>query len=171
MICTTFRSDFHVGWKNQNKHSTLNLSIDALSKWHDLHINHENNFKLQNTFYLSFMKKWKKGKILNHSGLKKNMYVPTTYLVCIYLLNKRHSSKRHKAKILIIRARMTKGKCKKGRRGILNWNIQVWWWCKSNDDIKIVGSLSLGVGVRIVTRRCLNCILIHSRRQVKRCLL
>ena len=40
--------------------------------------------------------------------------------VSYYLLNKLHSSKRHKAKILIIRARMTKGKCKKGRRGILN---------------------------------------------------
>ena len=35
VICTTFRSDFHVGWKNQNKHSTLNLSFDALSKWHE----------------------------------------------------------------------------------------------------------------------------------------
>ena len=34
VICTTFRSDFHVGWKNQNKHSTLNLSFDTLSKWH-----------------------------------------------------------------------------------------------------------------------------------------
>ena len=37
-----------------------------------------------------------------------------------YFLDKLHSSKRHKAKILIIRARMTKGKCIKGRRGILN---------------------------------------------------
>ena len=35
VICTTFRSDFHVGWKNQNKHSTLHASFDALSKWHD----------------------------------------------------------------------------------------------------------------------------------------
>ena len=26
---------FHVGWKNQNKHSTLNLSFDALSKWYE----------------------------------------------------------------------------------------------------------------------------------------
>ena len=34
-ICTTFRSAFRVGWKNQNKHSTLNLSFNALSKWHD----------------------------------------------------------------------------------------------------------------------------------------
>ena len=34
VICTTFRSDFHVGWKNQNKHSTLNSSFDTLSKWH-----------------------------------------------------------------------------------------------------------------------------------------
>ena len=29
---------FHVGWKNQNKHSTLNSSFDALLKWHDPHI-------------------------------------------------------------------------------------------------------------------------------------
>ena len=35
VICTTFRSDFHVSWKNQNKHSTLNSSCDALSKWHE----------------------------------------------------------------------------------------------------------------------------------------
>lgn len=35
VICTTFRSDFHVGWKNQNKHSTLNSSFDTLSKWHE----------------------------------------------------------------------------------------------------------------------------------------
>jgi len=33
VICTTFRSDFRVGWKNQNKHSTLNSPFDALSKW------------------------------------------------------------------------------------------------------------------------------------------
>ena len=33
MIC--IRSDFHVGWKNQNKHSTTNSSFDALSKWHE----------------------------------------------------------------------------------------------------------------------------------------
>ena len=31
-ICTTFRSDICVGRKNQNKHSTLNSSFDALSK-------------------------------------------------------------------------------------------------------------------------------------------
>ena len=36
VICTTFRSAFLVGWKNQNKHSTLNSSFDALSKWHEL---------------------------------------------------------------------------------------------------------------------------------------
>ena len=35
VICTTFRSAFLVGWKNQIKHSTLNLSLDALSKWHE----------------------------------------------------------------------------------------------------------------------------------------
>ena len=32
VICTTFRSDFHVGLKNQNKHSTLNSLFDALYK-------------------------------------------------------------------------------------------------------------------------------------------
>ena len=35
VICTTFRFDFQVGWKNQNKHSTLNSSFDALWKWHE----------------------------------------------------------------------------------------------------------------------------------------
>ena len=35
VICTIFRSDFRVGWKNQNKHSTLNSSFDAQSKWHE----------------------------------------------------------------------------------------------------------------------------------------
>ena len=35
MVCTTFRSDFHVIWKNQNKHSMLNLSFDALAKWRE----------------------------------------------------------------------------------------------------------------------------------------
>ena len=38
MICTTFRFGFHVGWKNQNKHSTLNSSFNALSKWHEPNI-------------------------------------------------------------------------------------------------------------------------------------
>ena len=38
VICATFRSDFHVSWKNQNKHSTLNSSFDALAKWHEPHI-------------------------------------------------------------------------------------------------------------------------------------
>ena len=35
VICTTFRFDFHVSWKNKNKHSTLNSSFDALSQWHE----------------------------------------------------------------------------------------------------------------------------------------
>ena len=38
VICTTFRSDFCDGWKNQNKHSTLNLSFNALPKRHDADI-------------------------------------------------------------------------------------------------------------------------------------
>ena len=38
VICTTFRSDFHVGWKNQDKHSTMNSSFHTLAKWHDPHI-------------------------------------------------------------------------------------------------------------------------------------
>ena len=33
VVCTHFRSDFHVGWKNQNKHSTLNSSFNDLEKW------------------------------------------------------------------------------------------------------------------------------------------
>ena len=39
VICTTFRSDFHVGWKNKNKHSTLNSTFVALAKWHEPHTN------------------------------------------------------------------------------------------------------------------------------------
>ena len=35
VVCTTFRSAFHVGWKNINKHSTLNSSFDALSELHE----------------------------------------------------------------------------------------------------------------------------------------
>ena len=35
VICTTFRSDFHFGWKNQTKHSTLDTSFDPMSKWHE----------------------------------------------------------------------------------------------------------------------------------------
>ena len=38
VVCTTFRSDFHVGWKNHNKHSTFISSFDALAKWHEPHI-------------------------------------------------------------------------------------------------------------------------------------
>ena len=38
VFCTTFRSDFHVDWKNQNKHSTLNSSFDALAKSHELDV-------------------------------------------------------------------------------------------------------------------------------------
>ena len=38
---TSFRSDFNVGWKKIKtniQNSTLNLSLDALLKWHDPHI-------------------------------------------------------------------------------------------------------------------------------------
>ena len=35
VICTMCRCDHSVHWKNQNKHSTLNLSFGALSKWHE----------------------------------------------------------------------------------------------------------------------------------------
>ena len=35
VICTTSRSTFHFGWRNQNIHSTLNSSFDTLSKWHE----------------------------------------------------------------------------------------------------------------------------------------
>ena len=40
VTCTTFTSDICISWKNQNKYSTLNLSFDALSKWHEPDINH-----------------------------------------------------------------------------------------------------------------------------------
>ena len=53
MICTTFRSDFHVGWKNQNKHSTINSSFDALSKWHEPDI----RFNLKN-FEILYQRKF-----------------------------------------------------------------------------------------------------------------
>ena len=39
LICTAFRSAFHASWKNQNKHSTLNSSFDALYIWHEPNIN------------------------------------------------------------------------------------------------------------------------------------
>ena len=39
VICTDFRSNLHVGWKNHNKHSTLNLTFDGLFKWHEPDIN------------------------------------------------------------------------------------------------------------------------------------
>ena len=42
--CTTFSSAFHVGWKNQSKHSTLNSPFDALSKWHEPDINYALSF-------------------------------------------------------------------------------------------------------------------------------
>ena len=41
VICISSRSDFCVGWKNQNKYSTLALSFEALSKWHEPDIIHK----------------------------------------------------------------------------------------------------------------------------------
>ena len=41
VICNSFTSDFDVSWKNIKtniQNSTLNLSFDALLKWHDPHI-------------------------------------------------------------------------------------------------------------------------------------
>ena len=35
VICTIFRPGFYVGWKNQNKNSTLIPSFKVLSKWHE----------------------------------------------------------------------------------------------------------------------------------------
>ena len=35
VICTIFRSAFHVAWNNQNKRSTWDSSFDALSKWQE----------------------------------------------------------------------------------------------------------------------------------------
>ena len=45
VLCTTFRSDFHVCWNNQNKHSTVNLSFNALSYDIKLNIDLEENNK------------------------------------------------------------------------------------------------------------------------------
>ena len=39
VICTTFRFDFHVGWKNQNKHSTLNWTLPNYTHCLDLDLN------------------------------------------------------------------------------------------------------------------------------------
>ena len=52
VICTTFRSAFHVGWKNQNKHSILNSSFDALFKWHEPNIRIAQHL-IGNTVYCS----------------------------------------------------------------------------------------------------------------------
>ena len=54
VICTTFRSAFRVGWKNQNKHSTLNLSFHSLSKWHEPDISAFNLHLLEFTFVYQF---------------------------------------------------------------------------------------------------------------------
>ena len=48
VLCTTFRSDFHASWKNQNNHSTLNSSFNALSKWH------EPDIKITSVFWSKF---------------------------------------------------------------------------------------------------------------------
>ena len=45
--CLIFRSDFPAGWKNQNRHSTLNLSFNALSKQHDPHIRMYSAYDIQ----------------------------------------------------------------------------------------------------------------------------
>ena len=54
VICTTFMSEFFVGWKNQNEYSTLNLSFDTLFKWHEpdirqtsIHVGPGGHFHLQ----------------------------------------------------------------------------------------------------------------------------
>ena len=52
VICTTFRSDFHVSWKNQNKNSTLNLSFNALSKWHEPDIKFSPEFATSRKIFL-----------------------------------------------------------------------------------------------------------------------
>ena len=48
VLCTTFRSDFHASWKNQNNHSTLNSSFNTLSKWH------EPDIKITSVFWSKF---------------------------------------------------------------------------------------------------------------------
>ena len=54
----TFRSEFQVGWKNQNKHSTLNLSFDTLSKRHEPDITQSANLSTLGTYQQSGINKW-----------------------------------------------------------------------------------------------------------------
>ena len=58
VICTTFRSAFHVSWKNQNKHSTLNSSFNGLSKWHEPDIKTSNQECKIDTLFLINIQVW-----------------------------------------------------------------------------------------------------------------
>ena len=78
VTCTNFRFDFHAGWKNQNKHSTLNSSIDALSKWHEPDISSVINvgyFRYKNVFSTKF-------DLLTNINLKKKIFKVARY--CLY---------------------------------------------------------------------------------------
>ena len=58
VICTTFRSAFHVLWKNQNKHSTLNSLFNALSKWHEPDISLKNISSANELGFLKNVPNW-----------------------------------------------------------------------------------------------------------------
>ena len=53
VICTTFRFDFYISWKNQFKHSTCNSSFYALSRWHKPDIAQGGTFSNPARFFLS----------------------------------------------------------------------------------------------------------------------
>ena len=59
MSFTTFRSAFHVGWINQNKHSTLNSLIDTLPKRHEPELRKNTYFWPKKKFFsFSIEKYW-----------------------------------------------------------------------------------------------------------------
>ena len=65
VICTTFRSAFHVGWKNQNKHSTLNLSFNAISNDMNRTLHRREKLKNKQTLIVSYnVHKTKMSKLL-----------------------------------------------------------------------------------------------------------
>ena len=83
MICTTFRSDFHVGWKNQNKLSTLNSSFDALSKWHEPDIS-----------FLAFLEDVTYVFLLLFLSSYLQYYLCSFFVICIFSVRKKWSLKR-----------------------------------------------------------------------------
>ena len=71
VICTTFRSDFRLDWKDQNKHSTLNSSFNALSKWHEPDIRIVNSKKKFWTSNVEIAKPNDQSKVQKYYVLQK----------------------------------------------------------------------------------------------------